>query len=58
MAGTATPHETLGAYPVRISSGYNRTIAKTRSGLIDPRLCPGSMAGNRIRAFSKPRAAF
>jgi len=58
MAGATAPYEALGAYPIRISSGYNRTTVKACSGLIDPRLCPGPMAGNRIRALSKPRAAF
>ena len=48
MAGATAPHEALGAYPVRISSGHNRTTAKARSGLIDPRLCFGLMARNRI----------
>ena len=58
MAGAATPHETLGAYPIRVSSRHDCTTVKACSGLIDPRLCPGPMAGNRIRALSKPRAAF
>ena len=58
MAGTASQDEAHRRHTLGVSSGYNRTTVKARSGLIDPRLCPGLMAGNRIRAFSKPRAAF
>mgnify|MGYP003667129035 CR=1 FL=1 len=50
MAGTATPHETLGAYPIRISSRHNCTTAKAGGGLTcDARVCVGGLDGDRHR---------